>query len=267
MIKPIYNIEQLNYSYLVTDTHYNIIRHNQHFEQIFIQNNANKNIANLASILKDLDKIKVKQSCLTVNNNTINKTPMLSYYYCTFSHNNNNTYTIQIINWLNWLHNLYQSMDIGYHKILALTDNNTILPTTSSDIHSFNGLLPLLMHNPSSHIHKIKPSAFHAILRKFMNRKNSEHMSKYYAQYTYKRLTTSIREQTGCFLMEVAELMKHRDILNFRYNGEIYIPNTIIKQDLLINDFHDPFLSFYLSSLLSTSSNSSTPVFLSEENN
>jgi len=267
MIKPLSNIEQLNFSYLVTDTNYNIISYNKHFEQIFIQHTGKQQLANLSLILKDINKIRPAQSCLTLNNIVIRNIPMLSYYYYKFTCNSNNTYNIQIVNWLNWLHNIYQSMDIAYHKMLTLTDNNTISPIMSSDIHSFNGLFPLLMHNPSSHIHKIKPSAFHAILRKFINRRNTEYMTKDYAQYTYKRLETSIREQTGHFLMAVPELMRQRDVLNFRHNGEIYIPKTAIAEDITISDFHDPFLNFYLSSLFNTNSSSSTPNLFNAENN
>ncbi|MFN8769429.1 MAG: hypothetical protein ACK5Z5_02285 [Neisseriaceae bacterium] len=241
-------MEILTTASVTIDKNRNILNYNKLFANLFL-NNINLQIYSELTLDQIIDypfKIQqCKKTALLIKNNIINNQYMLGYFYI-YIKKNNNSYLLQFTNWLNWVDNLYTSLNYSYNKMTELNDDVNIQIEYSSDIHAFNALFPLLMHKPLNFIKQINTHAFFGILRKFINRRDTDIISKDYVQHTYRRLETSIKEQTGMSNIEITEIMKQREILSFRHMGQIYIPNTKIKKNILITDYSDNLLNLFL---------------------
>lgn len=245
------SMEPLDTAIVDIDKENNIVSYNNQFANMFFQenksNSANKlDLSNI--ICPDLKKIIHNKSALLLKNNIIDGQNMLGYFYVHVT-KKLNTYQLKIINWLNWIANLYSSLDCGYINMVNLNDKSIIQVEQSSDIHAFNALYPLLMHKPHSFIKHINTHAFYGILRKFINRKDAEYINKNYTNNTYSRLETSLKEQTGMTCMQITEIMEQRNLLKFRHMNQIYIPHTKLAEDILIEGYKDELLDFLLQNI------------------
>lgn len=225
-----------------------ILGYNKQFADLFLHNAFKQN--NQLTFDQIIDYPLKIQECkkngLLIKNNLINNQDMLSYFYINVTKTNHDSYMIKFINWLNWIANLYSSLNYSYDNMISLSDRDEIKVEYSSDIHAFNAFFPLLMHKPANFIKQINTHALYGILRKFINRKNVDYISRDYTKQTYSRLETSIKEQTGNRIIELIEIMKNREILNFRHFNQIYICNTKITKTIFLNGYTDELLNLYL---------------------
>lgn len=150
-------------------------------------------------------------------------------------------YTIVIANWLNWIHHIHNSLDKGYSAMQKV--NNSDIKSnirSSSDIHSFKALLPLLVVKPKQQS-KVELAQLYDILHPFINRKQNG-VNKDYNRNTLSRLQTSIKEQTGVKHYVLSDVIHNQTLIDIHHKGQMCIPNTILAKDIINYDVHDEFL-------------------------
>ncbi|MBY0380169.1 MAG: hypothetical protein K2P99_07210 [Burkholderiales bacterium] len=233
----------------IVDYNNNILQYDEQFAKIFLhtmdKNNPRNDNLKLHEVLDCDFSLGRHKSGLLICNNFIQSQYMLGCFYLYIKQFNNN-YKIEFANWFNWLSNLHTSITTNYNQMLKVNNHELIEVELSSDIHAFNALYPLLHHSQDS-VTQISTNALHGVLRKFINRKNTEYVNKDYAKCTYRRLETSFKEQTGQRDISINDIILDREKLQFKYLGEIYILNTRIKQNVLIHNHNDELLNLYLS--------------------
>lgn len=150
-------------------------------------------------------------------------------------------YNIVIANWLNWIHRIHNSLDKGYATMQKV--NNSDIKSnirSSSDIHSFKALLPLLVVKPKRQT-KVELAQLYDILHPFINRKQNE-VNKDYNRNTLSRLKTSIKEQTGAKHYELSDVIHNQTLIDIHHKGQMCIPNTTLAKDIINYEIHDEFL-------------------------
>ena len=245
-------MEHFKIASAIIDYNNNILKYNHQFAKLFLCTIQNKKTngehLKLHHILNCDLSLDTHSTGLLIINRFLQSQCMLGYFYV-HKKQLGNTYQIQFTNWLNWLANLYDSIDINYNNMININNSGLIEVEQSSDIHAFNAFYPLLIHRSHDSVNQISTNTLHGVLRKFINRKTAEYISKDYAKCTYRRLETSFKEQTGQLNLTINDIMSHRNKIQFKHLGEIYIPNTKIKQNLLIHGYTDELLNLYLSAL------------------
>lgn len=180
------------------------------------------------------------QSGLLITNDP--KKENVGIYYFKFFDNSKLIY----VNWLNWIHQISDSINNSYNLIKKVNDNYKDHIVHKSDIHCFSGLYPLLMHLPHNYIGNISTMSFYDIFRIFCNRKDNDRISKDYSRNVYSRLKTSINEEFHVKNMTIFDLMKNSEFINLKNDDDILLKKTQLKDNIIINDYQDKTLEIIL---------------------
>ena len=242
-------------SYVVTNNIGTITGYNDNFASCYLHNQLNPEV-NINETLQvnltnELYNINLENNSVLLIRNAPLPTSQdfLNFLYIRIT-KQENLYQLKITNWLNWLHQLYTSMDAGYSLMTNINNShNNLILEKISDIYCFNALYPLLMHMPRKHISCIDSSAFYDVFRIFVNRKNNNEVSKDYSRNIYSRLKTSIKEETGMSNMHVADIMRQNSLLNCSNSNGITMKHTKTTENILIPEFNDNLLNMFLDNL------------------
>ncbi len=241
-------METLKISYVKLDLNMNILDFNNNLINLFRLNKKDlkgqsvDNIVNIKEHQKCISKLTNGQQISVMifkhhkaYNASFENATIILY---TLIRRENDEYHIRIINWLNWLHNIYGSIELGYESLSLINDKYEKNDFKSlSNIACFKAFYPLLALTPN----KFNPLAFYNILRIFTPKKQ-EAYSKDYTRNICSRLITNVKREIGISISNPIEVIKNEDLLNFRYKGEICIPNTSTINDLIIPVETDHFL-------------------------
>jgi hypothetical protein len=225
------------------DANYKIIDINQQFIDFFGLNGSsviNDSIPITAQFFSQLQRMLAplanaqKKSVIILTNNIFQQKIVpdaIFILYLTLEKITNN-YVINIVNWLNWLHNINKSIEYSYAFIKKF--NQTTCKSRFkriSDIHCFKALQPLLMHMP--HKFKINPLSIYDIMHLFVKKDTDKIISKDYSRNVLSRLQTSLRKEIGLNNVEIIDLIKDDELLIIKQKNQICISNTVLHEDMI----------------------------------
>ena len=253
-------MKELKISYLKLDLDCKIINHNDDFGQLFnleplhdeIINQPLKNIDTLkisfpAKFFKLLNKMDSDdtQSLILVKNNRINDADednALLFIYAAITRHDEG-YSIRMVNWLNWIHGIHQSLNRGYSFVSGLS---AAVPQSDfaqlSDASCFKALYPLITHVPNKFSNSISQAVLFDIMHLFIKQRNGNKCTKDYSRNVYSRLRTNLKKEFKLDDINVAEFIKNEELMMINYNDNIQIPNTAIVKNIVQVVSHDQLL-------------------------
>lgn len=244
-------MKTLNISYLKLDLNAQIIDHNVNFAKLFQlpENKINNLSFNLVLDIKKDDvlnyihklPINQQQSIICFCNSKLDNGAMFILYTLITRYNDH--FTVKMVNWLSWIHNIYTSMDYGYSLISKLNNNsNTIYFTKMSEAASYKALYPLLTHIPQKFSGGIYPFSMFEIMRIFTRQRKTNYYSRDYARNSYSRIRTNLKHEYNLECFEAIDLIKNDSLLRINFNGEICMPHIELLNTVLFPVNHDSFL-------------------------
>ena len=254
------NAKKINVSYCKLDLNANIISFNDDFINMFNLRNKNikdmsiKSVANLSIDYQILNGIGVgnKKSFMLFINTKINqnmKYNAMSIVYILVSRQKNH-YSIRMVNWLNWLHNIAESLEHGYTLMSKFNDSISKNKFRKiSDASCYKALYPLITYIPKKFSNGVSQISLFEIMRVFVKQRNELKFTKDYARNIYSRIRTNLRQEYNLESTDVIDLIKNKDLVNINFNGEIYILHTVLVKNIIFLIEHDTLLILTIEAL------------------
>ncbi|MCX8514065.1 MAG: hypothetical protein ORN24_00690, partial [Burkholderiales bacterium] len=161
-----------------------------------------------------------------------------------------NTYSITMINWLNWLHNMTKSLERSYSFMKKFNDTISRDKFLSiSDAMCYKAFFPLIAHIPVNKAQAISQCSLYEIMRLFIKQRDPNALfSRDYARNAYSRIRTNLRKDYNLEYFDPIDLIRDKTKLNINQNGNLCIPDTILENNLFLEIEHDTFLISLLNS-------------------
>jgi hypothetical protein len=155
-----------------------------------------------------------------------------------------NAYSITMINWLNWLHNLTKSLERGYLFMKNFNDNISRDKFLSiSDALCYKAFYPLITYIPKDKAQAISHYSLYEIMRLFIKQRDPDALyNRDYARNAYSRIRTNLRKDYNLEYFDPIDLIRDKTTLNINQNGNLCIPDTVLQNNLLLEIEHDAFL-------------------------
>jgi hypothetical protein len=239
---------KLNISYCKLDSKTNIVDLNESFIQTFnLQNNTNLAIRSVFNLNpKFLHEMQIgdKKSFMLFYNSKINlathNNSILIMY--TLVEKNDSHYVIRIINWLNYIHGISNSLEIGYSLMSKFNDSTRKTEFSKiSDASCYKALYPLVTYLPRKSSNGVSQISLYEIMRVFVKLRDMQY-SRDYARNVYSRIRTNLKQEYNLENTDVIDLIKNEEILNINFNGEIHIPYTTLVKNIILLIEHDYML-------------------------
>ena len=202
---------------------------------------------NIFSIIKNSDN---KNYLAFINSNNDHKCALLLMYMNITK--TDNGYKIYLVNWINWIHSLYDSLNNGYNFLSEFNaQDNTNKFTKISDIYCFKVFQPILSLIPIKKLRiSLKSDSLYSIFNSFINlrNKNKEKASfKDYNRNVYSRLNTSIKKEFGVKYNHdtLGNFIKKINLCINENITDMFILNTELKNNILISIKQDQLLEHY----------------------
>lgn len=233
-----------------------IIEHNKNltrFFQLADTNTTNLSLASLLSIEEDkingyINKIRVgeQRSFIFFCNNSfkpgLDNNAMLILYSLINRHSD--YFTVKIVNWLNWIHRITDSMENNY-TIMSKFNRDVDMSVFNkiSDAPSYKALYPLISYIPNKFSNSISVVSMFEIMRVFIKQRNGNaRYSRSYLRNVHSRIRTNLKKEYNLISVEAIDLIKNDDLLNIVFNGEICIPNTSLAKNIILAIHPDALL-------------------------
>lgn len=158
-------------------------------------------------------------------------------------------FTIKLVNWLNWIHNIYSSTKHGYNLISEFNDNTHKSQFKKlSPAAAYKALQPLLTHIPPKFSGGTPPANLFAILRTFIQLRKPNNFTRDYARNVHSRIRNNLKHEYNLSSVDTIDLITDNKLLNIRFDDELCIPYTslISSHIYLIN--HDELLTSIITS-------------------
>ncbi len=249
-------MSEIKLLYLKLDNNYKIIEINKECADIFGFKNRSAEAPEtyLSTILEDLPQL-----LKSIQSNT-SKTLMLIKNYAKVEHSLiflymkvtkiDTGYIIGMVNWLNWIHQLYASVTSGYSFVSDLSTHITKKDFVKiSDASCFKALYPLVTHVPSKFVYGINQYIVFDIMNLFVRQRSNEKCTKDYIRNVYSRLKTNLRKDYNLEGMDVIDTLFNDDFLNIRDGDNIYIPKTYLISDVISVINNDALLDSFINNL------------------
>lgn len=242
-------------SYVKLDYSYHIIEMNSHFRLLFNidtlgdENYSIQQIIFLDSLTTILSRMKTNQiSSLVLIKNIIENGGIMFLYLYIVKHED--FYTIRIINWLNWVHHLYESFGKSYNFVSNLNNElNKDNFVSISDASCFKALYPLITHVPYKFVYGINQGVLFDIMHLFVKQRDEDKFTKDYARNIYSRLRTNLKKEFEIENVDMMTIIQNEELLKIKANGEIFIPRVQLKKDMLCQIESDSFLDNLINGL------------------
>lgn len=248
----------ISVSYLKLDSNIRIIDHNENFVKLFrLQDTSLINLP-LLSVLRLEEKSLVnymhklnpgeqKSVIIFHNNKTTPQSPennSILILYCLISKHKGD-FIFRIINLLNWVHGLTNSMENAYTIISKFNDNmDNSKFSKISDASCYKALYPLASYTPRKFSNTINRVSLFEIMRVFIRqRSGTAKYSRCYFRNTQSRIKTNLKKEYNLNYVEIMDLIKNDKLLNISFNGELCMPNTLLIQDVILSVNHDVLLN------------------------
>ena len=155
-------------------------------------------------------------------------------------------FLVKMTNWLNWLHNINQSLDVGYDCISMLNRNkHQDLFTYNSESACFKALYPIMAHTPTKKFISIKPQMLLPVANIFLKSKKVNH-SKDYGRNLLSRITNSVIKKSGIKKFSLVDILTDDQFVNLNDKDSLVIADTKLRDDILIDVDSDLLLNFIL---------------------
>lgn len=161
--------------------------------------------------------------------------PLVSAIYLSI-YRDSDSVIVKMVNWLNWINLINLSLDNGYSAISKIDETKYRKNIRQLiEIYWFKGLSPLLMHIPSGLIGLVSSWAFFDILKLFNNKRGKNYYSKDYNRDTISRVCGKIKRETKREShLEVGEVITNDSLVNLRYNKQLFIPYSILNENIIV---------------------------------
>jgi hypothetical protein len=91
------------------------------------------------------------------------------------------------------------------------------------------------MHIPNGFIGMINSWAFFDILKIFNNKRGENVFSKDYNRDMISRIRHSLKRKNGLKAhVDVGEILKDNMLINLKYNNELFIPHSVLDEDIVL---------------------------------
>ncbi len=194
--------------------------------------------------LKDIGKDELSSFIIfcNINMNKTKKQDSMIILYAVVTREEQ-YYSIKIVNWLNWIHYITNSLEHAYE---AMYNFNNITNKTKfkqiSDVYCYKALYPLITYIPHKYSNSVSQSSLFEIMRVFFKQREDNKYSKDYARNVYSRIRTSLKQELNMDSFDAIDVIKNHRLLRIKYNGNIFIPNTLLVEDIVLPVKHDLFL-------------------------
>lgn len=254
-----FKMKALKIAYAKLDLSHQIIEANDNFKYLFnlsqfIGDTELPNIPvanvfphNLNEILQSINSKKINSVMLIQNrneNNSLDSAIMFLYLNITKTKDN---YFLRIVNWLNWLHNIYQSFGHSYQLISNL---GSIIKKDDfckiSDASCFKAMYPLITYVPNKFVYGINHGVLFDIMNLFIKQRGGEKCTKDYTRNIYSRLRTNLRKEFQLENIEMMDIIQDDQLLNIKIKDEIQIPKTMLKKNIATRINNDKFLDMVI---------------------
>ena len=155
---------------------------------------------------------------------------------------NNNGYDIKAINWLNWIHNISGSLENSY-ALMSKFNNNTKRShfSKTSDAACYKALYPILTFLPKKSSNGLTNISLFEILRVFVKSRKIK-FTRDFARNVYSRIRTNLKFEYNIDHVDAIQIIKNKELVNIEYKGQINIPNTVLKKNIIQEIDNDKFL-------------------------
>lgn len=249
----------INISYLKINKEQQIIDYNQNLANLFNLDQVGQpeplsNIINSLNQITKLKDIKAGElhSIIAFCNSRIN--PTLTYdsmliLYATISKHDDH-YLIRIVNWLNWLHYISNSLEHGYSLMSKFNQNNSKDKFSKiSDACCFKAFYPLITYIPQKFSSGVSQCSLFEIMRIFVKRREDGSYTKDYSRNVYSRIRTNLKQEFNLDNFDAIDLIKDDALLNIQYKNNICVPNTLLLEDIILSVEHDQLLVAVIDSI------------------
>jgi hypothetical protein len=241
-------MKNINVSYVRVDLEYKIIEYNQHFinffslehEQTILDRSITEVIPSISqkTYLKLYDLCDSDQKSLLIFRNhrlTGVVEPLVCIAYVTITREVD-AIVVRVANWLNWIWQLNSSLNNGYNMITSMDESKHKKKIRQLlEMYWFKALSPLLMHIPNGFIGMINSWAFFDILKIFNNKRGENIFSKDYNRDTISRIRHYIKRSKGLDAhIDVTDILKDNMLINLTYNNELFIPHSVLEEDIVL---------------------------------
>lgn len=241
-------MKKINVCYVKLNLKYQILEYNQNFinflglenEPVLLDRLITEVISNISqrTYLKLYTLCDHGQNSLLIFRNhriTGVTEPLVSIIYVTVAREED-AIVIHFANWLNWLWQLNFSLNNSYNMITGMDEVRYKKKIRELlEMYWFKALSPLLMHIPNGFIGMINAWAFFDILKIFNNKRGKNIFSKDYNRDTISRIRHSIKRNKGLNAhIDVSDILKDNMLINLKYNNELFIPHSILEEDIIL---------------------------------
>lgn len=252
-------MKALKIAYAKLDLSHQIVEANDNFKYLFnltqfIGGNDILNIPvndvfphNFAKILLNTNSKKINSAMLVQNKNdhdSIDYAVMFLYLNVTKT---KDSYFLRIVNWLNWVHNIYKSFEHSYQFISSL---GSVIKKKDfckiSDASCFKAMYPLITFVPNKFIYGINHGVLFDIMSLFIKQRDGEKFTKDYTRNIYSRLRTNLRKEFQLENIEMLDIIQDDQLLSIKINDEIQIPKTMLKNSIAARINNDTFLDMVI---------------------
>ena len=255
-------MKPLKVAYLKLDLAHNVIDYNDDLKALFNVEKPTPEILQLGDFIQDLptnlpkliSEIEVEQtkSIILIRNNQDPKgsEKALFFLYAVVS-KTKDEYLIRIVNWLNWVHNLYGSFSKSYSLVSNLDaivkkDNFSQI----SDASCFKAMYPLLTHVPDKFVYGINQGILFEIMHFFVRHRNEKSFTKDYSRNIYSRIRTNLKQDFNIDNTEIIEILHDDKLLNIKHEDNIHIPKTAVNTSVANFIENDTFLINVINAVL-----------------
>jgi hypothetical protein len=240
--------QHIKVSYIKINLRHEIIGYNQNFINFFGLEDERtllgKSIEDVISGINRNAYLKLYDLCendqkslLVFRNHRLSGVvePLVSIIYVTVT-KEDDVIVIRMANWLNWIWQINSSLNKGYNMITNMDESRHRKKIRQLlEMYWFKALSPLLMHIPNGFIGMINSWAFFDILKIFNNKRGENIFSKDYNRDTISRIRHSIKKDHGLGAhIEVSDILKDNMLINLKYNNELFIPHSVLEEDIVL---------------------------------
>lgn len=248
-------------AYLKLDLAYRVLEHNKHFTQLFSYEFDNMPDLTFTVLLgfschdnSQLEKLQVgEQASYTILRNRRSKQCADSTVVVLYAlvERYENYFTVKIVNWLNWLHGIDNSLEHGYTCISKLKFGSSKLFVKSSIASTFKALYPLIAHIPQKFNGGIFPSTIAKRMQLFALKPSLNGYSRDYARNIYSRIKTNLEKEYDQDHVDVIDLIDNNErLLNIVLDDEVSIPHTELTKNIMVNnEFSDILLDSIINAI------------------
>jgi hypothetical protein len=257
-------MKNINVAYVKLNLKYEIIDHNHYFIDFFEivpTQILGKNIIQINSNIHKQIHLKLdqlvgnqKKSLLVFRNHKLSNVeePLVTALYITIT-KDDEAISICMTNWLNWIRQLNHSINNNYILISNMNESKYRKKISQLlEIYWFKALSPLLMHIPNAFIGMINSWAFFDILKLFNNKRGENIFSKDYNRDMVSRIRHYIKRRKDFMAhIDVIDILKDDSLINLEYNNELFIPHSILNEDIILTINEDKLLENFLALAIS----------------